>query len=80
MRKINVLPDFFIGAHAAVAGYKLISRDTGRFITYFPSVDLIILNRQMDLIDVNLREDELLLQPGALVTRLLTNPQVMTAG
>jgi predicted nucleic acid-binding protein len=40
--KNNVLPDFFIGAHAAVAGYKLISRDKGRFSTYFPSVDLII--------------------------------------
>jgi predicted nucleic acid-binding protein len=41
-RKGNVLPDFFIGAHAAVAGYRLISRDKGRFSTYFPSVDLIL--------------------------------------
>ncbi len=40
--KTNVLPDFFIGAHAAVSGYQLISRDKGRFSTYFPSVDLII--------------------------------------
>jgi predicted nucleic acid-binding protein len=40
--KGNVLPDFFIGAHAAVSGYQLISRDKGRFSTYFPSVDLII--------------------------------------
>lgn len=40
--KGNVLPDFFIGAHAAVAGYRLISRDKGRFSTYFPSVDLIL--------------------------------------
>jgi predicted nucleic acid-binding protein len=39
--KSNVLPDFFIGAHAAVSGYRLISRDKGRFSTYFPSVDLI---------------------------------------
>ena len=40
--KGNVLPDFFIGAHAAVAGYRLITRDRGRFSTYFPSVDLIM--------------------------------------
>lgn len=40
--KINVLPDFFIGAHAAVEGYQLISRDKGRFSTYFPSVELIM--------------------------------------
>jgi predicted nucleic acid-binding protein len=40
--KGNVLPDFFIGAHAAVSGYPLISRDKGRFSTYFPSVELII--------------------------------------
>ncbi|MEO1925437.1 MAG: hypothetical protein ABGY08_05555 [Gammaproteobacteria bacterium] len=40
--KSNVLPDFFIGAHAAVAGYQLITRDKGRFSTYFPSVKLII--------------------------------------
>lgn len=41
-QKSNVLPDFFIGAHAAVAGYKLITRDKGRFSTYFPKVELII--------------------------------------
>lgn len=40
--KSNVLPDFFIGAHAAVAGYRLMTRDRGRFDTYFPSVDLIM--------------------------------------
>jgi predicted nucleic acid-binding protein len=40
--KGNVLPDFFIGAHAAISGYSLISRDKGRFSTYFPSVELII--------------------------------------
>ena len=40
--KTNVLPDFFIGAHAAVAGYKLITRDKGHFSTYFPSVELIM--------------------------------------
>lgn len=41
-KKENVLPDFFIGAHAAVENYKLITRDKGRFSTYFPSVELIM--------------------------------------
>lgn len=41
-RKTNVLPDFFIGAHAAVENYKLMTRDKGRFSTYFPGVELII--------------------------------------
>jgi len=40
--KTNVLPDFFIGAHAAVADYQLMTRDKGRFSTYFPSVELIM--------------------------------------
>lgn len=40
--KVNVLPDFFIGAHAAVAGYGLVTLDKGRFDTYFPSVQLIM--------------------------------------
>jgi len=35
------LPDFFIGAHAAVAGYSLLTRDVSRFETYYPSVSLI---------------------------------------
>ncbi len=40
--KNNILPDFFIGAHAAIANYKLITRDKGRFNTYFPQLELIM--------------------------------------
>ena len=40
--KNNVLPDFFIGAHAAISGYQLMTRDKGRLSTYFPSVELIM--------------------------------------
>jgi len=43
--KTNVLPDFFIGAHATVKNYTLITRDKGRFSTYFPSVNLIMPHR-----------------------------------
>ena len=34
-------PDFFIGAHAAVTGHQLITRDPARFASYFPNLDLI---------------------------------------
>ena len=47
--KTNVLPDFFIGAHAAIEGYQLISRDKGRFNTYFPSIELIMPESTNDL-------------------------------
>jgi predicted nucleic acid-binding protein len=39
--KHNVLSDFFIGAHAAVSGLPLLTRDTQRYKTYFPSVRLV---------------------------------------
>jgi predicted nucleic acid-binding protein len=37
----SVLPDFFIGAHAAVREMPILTRDTTRFRTYFPSVALL---------------------------------------
>ena len=36
--KHNVLADFFIGAHAAVAGLPILTRDERRYASYFPSV------------------------------------------
>jgi predicted nucleic acid-binding protein len=39
--KGNVLGDFFIGAHAAVSKYPVLTRDTRRYVSYFPSVNLI---------------------------------------
>lgn len=39
--KTGVLPDFFIGAHAAVLDLSLLTRDTSRYATYFPKLSLI---------------------------------------
>jgi predicted nucleic acid-binding protein len=39
--RMGVLPDFFIGAHAAVLGLPLLTRDAKRYRTYFPSVVMV---------------------------------------
>lgn len=39
--KTGVLPDFFIGAHAAVSRTSLLTRDAARYRTYFPTASLI---------------------------------------
>ena len=40
-KRTGVLPDFFIGAHAAVEGLQLLTRDEQRYRTYFPKLILI---------------------------------------
>jgi predicted nucleic acid-binding protein len=39
--RAGVLPDFLIGAHAAVAALPLLTRDVARYRRYFPTVTLI---------------------------------------
>jgi predicted nucleic acid-binding protein len=40
-KRTGVLPDFFIGAHVAVAGLTLLIRDARRYRSYFPTIDLV---------------------------------------
>lgn len=39
--KRSLMPDFYIGAHAAIAGYRLLTRDVPRYRTYFPAIDIV---------------------------------------
>lgn len=39
--RTGVLPDFFIGAHAAIQNLPLLTRDVARYRSYFPTVALI---------------------------------------
>ena len=39
--KQGVLPDFYIGAHAAVSKCPILTRDVGRYRSYFPTVLLL---------------------------------------
>ena len=39
--RLSPLPDFFIGAHAAVRGYELLTRDPVRYRSYFPRLKVI---------------------------------------
>ncbi|SBV37942.1 Twitching mobility protein PilT [uncultured Stenotrophomonas sp.] len=39
--RTSPLPDFYIGAHAAIAGMPLLTRDARRYRTYFPRLELI---------------------------------------
>ena len=39
--KTGVLPDFFLGANAKAEKFKLLTRDAGRYKTYFPKITLI---------------------------------------
>ncbi len=40
-KKLSPLPDFYIGAHAAIKGMSLVTRDSRRYRTYFPRLTVI---------------------------------------
>ena len=44
--KRSPLPDFFVGAHAAIARMALLTRDTSRYRTYFPKLRIIAPDRR----------------------------------
>jgi len=39
--RTSPLPDFYIGAHAAVDGMALLTRDAKRYRTYYPTLELV---------------------------------------
>jgi predicted nucleic acid-binding protein len=39
--KRSPLPDFYVGAHATISGYRLLTRDDARYRTYFPRLEVI---------------------------------------
>jgi predicted nucleic acid-binding protein len=39
--RTSTLPDFYIGAHAAVSGLALLTRDAARYRTYFPRLEVV---------------------------------------
>jgi predicted nucleic acid-binding protein len=40
-KRERTLPDFLIGAHAVAAGHRLLTRDAGRYRSYFPSLNIL---------------------------------------
>ena len=40
-QRSKVLAEFFIGAHAAVEGWPILTRDPRKYRRYFPSVELV---------------------------------------
>ena len=40
-KRRSILPDFLIGAHAAIAGYRVLTRDPKRDRSYYPTLELI---------------------------------------
>ena len=43
--KRSPMPDFYVGAHAAVGGMELLTRDAARYRTYFPRLKIIAPRR-----------------------------------
>lgn len=43
--RLSPMPDFYIGAHAAIAGFRLLTRDPRRYRTYFPTLEIIAPSR-----------------------------------